>query len=168
MCMASIFFEVNTTQNGCFSSDSRVSSQKGKLWYIIEEYYFLTNVLYSWNPFGDWNMSRRWQVAKPAYSKQPRVLPLKRQISSQTSRIKSAILHGKAIPIQSYRGLNLIRFEHENDKHGAMVVIAEEVPSFRRMVDISPGIRVSQQAGKYFRVICSYRTSRECVSDDCT
>lgn len=109
-------------------------------------------------------MSQRSQLSKATHSKTTSTVAKKQ--TTQIPRIKSAILHGKAIPIQSYRGLNLVRFEHVNDKHGAMVVIAEEMPSLRRMVNIPPGVNVSQQAGKFFNVICSYKTSSDCISED--
>lgn len=112
-------------------------------------------------------MSQKNQVSKATYSKRKRSVP-KTQSSSQTPRIKSAILHGKPTPIQSYRGLNLVRFEHENGKDGAMVVIAEELPFRRRNLDIPPGqqINISEQAGKHFKVICAYQTSIDCVDED--
>ena len=119
---------------------------------------------YSFLKFVCGNMSQRSQVSKATHSKTTCMVGKKQ--TTQIPRIKSAILHGKAIPIQSYRGLNLVRFEHVNDKYGAMVVIAEEMPSLRRMVNIQPGVGVSQQAGKFFNVICSYKTSSDCISED--
>ena len=112
-------------------------------------------------------MSQKSQVSKAANSKRKRPTP-KTQASSQTPRIKSAILHGKSTPIQSYGGLNLVRFEHENGKDGAMVVIAEENPFRRRKLNIPSGqrINIGEQAGKHFKVICAYKTSSECVNED--
>lgn len=109
-------------------------------------------------------MSQRSQVSKGTHPQTTCMVPKKQ--TSQIPRIKSAILHGKAIPIQSYRGLNLVRFEYVDDTHGAIVVIAEEMPSLRRMVNIPSGVGVSPQAGKFFNVICSYKTSSDCISDD--
>ena len=85
--------------------------------------------------------------------------------SSQTPRIKSAILHGKATSLQSYRGVHLMRFEHKHGKDGPMVVIAEELP-FRKHEHLSNTElpNVSEQAGKHFNVICSYKTSKACIT----
>jgi len=84
--------------------------------------------------------------------------------SSQTPRIKSAILHGKATPLQNYRGVHLMRFEHKHGKDGPMVVIAEEWP-FRTHGRLNNPelLNVSEQAGKHFNVICSYKTSDNCI-----
>lgn len=85
----------------------------------------------------------------------------------RTSRIKSAILHGKASPIQSYRGMHLVRFEHEHGKGGPMVVIAEEWPFRTHKSLTNPALpNNSEQAGKHFNVICAYKTSRECINAD--
>ena len=86
--------------------------------------------------------------------------------SSQTPRIKSAILHGKATPLQSYRGVHLIRFEHKHGKDGPMVVLAEELP-FRahRHLNNTELPNVSQHAGKHFNVVCCYKTSNGCVDE---
>lgn len=85
--------------------------------------------------------------------------------SWRDSRIKSAILHGKATPIQSYRCMHLVRFEHEHGKDGPVVVIAEEWPSRSQKSLTYPALpNISQQAGKHFKVICSYKTSRECIN----
>lgn len=89
----------------------------------------------------------------------------KRKPSSQTPRIISAILHGKATLIQSYRAVNLYRFEHVNDKDDAMVVIAEEWPFGRRKVSPEK-LSISKQAGKYFEVVCAYKTSSDCITRD--
>lgn len=87
--------------------------------------------------------------------------------SAQIPRIKSAILHGNATPIQSYSGVHLVRFEHERGKDGPMVVIAEEWP-FRTHKSLkNPELpNISEQAGKHFNVICAYKTSHECINVD--
>lgn len=89
----------------------------------------------------------------------------KRKPSSQTPRIISAILHGKATLIQSYRGVNLYRFEHVNDKDDAMVVIAEEWPFRRRNVPPEK-LSISEQAGKHFEVVSAYNTISDCITTD--
>ena len=89
--------------------------------------------------------------------------------SSKTPRIESAILYGKATPIQSYRSVKLVRFEHEHGKDGPMVVIAEELPLTRHKFDIPPGqSNISEQAGKHFKVVCAYNTSSDCMDEDFT
>ena len=87
--------------------------------------------------------------------------------SWRDSRIKSAIFYGKATPIQSYRGVHLVRFEHEHGKDGPLVVIAEEWPFRSHKSLTNPALpNVSKQAGKHFKVICSYKTSKECINAD--
>lgn len=109
-------------------------------------------------------MSQKSQVPKATSTKLKTSAQVNRS-SSQTPRIKSAILHGNSKTIQNYRGLNLVRFEHESGKDGPMVVIAEEVPAFRR--NIPPGQQnVSEQAGKHFRVICAYKTNSDSIHKD--
>lgn len=51
-----------------------------------------------------------------------------------------------------------MRFEHKHGKDGPMVVIAEELP-FRthKHLKNTELPNVSEQAGKHFNVICSYK-----------
>lgn len=108
-------------------------------------------------------MSQKCQASKVKISKRKSSVP-NNEPSSQTPRIKSAILHGKATPIQSYRYMNLVRLEHEHGKDGPMVVIAEEFP-FRRRIPPEQA-SISEQAGKHFKVICAYKTSSDCINED--
>lgn len=57
-----------------------------------------------------------------------------------------------------------MRFEHKHGKDGPMVVIAEELP-FRthKHLKNTKLPNVSEQAGKHFNVICSYKTANECI-----
>ena len=111
-------------------------------------------------------MSQKRQATRAHFSKGERSTP-KNGPSSQTPRIKSAILHGKATPIQSYRGVHLVRFEHEHGKDGPMVVIAEEWPYRAHKSLTDPELpNISEQAGKHFNVICSYKTSSDCIDQE--
>ena len=111
-------------------------------------------------------MSQKRQVSRVYFSKREGSTQ-KNGSSSQTPRIKSAILYGKATPLQSYRGVNLLRFEHERGKDGPMVVIAEEWPFRTHKSLIDPELpNNSEQAGKHFNVICSYKTSGDCIEPD--
>lgn len=111
-------------------------------------------------------MSQKRQTSRVHFAKKERSTQ-RNGPSSQTPRIKSAILHGKATPIQSYSGVNLVRFEHEHGKDGPMVVIAEEWPFRTHKSLIDPELpNISEQAGKHFNVICSYKTSSECIEAD--
>ena len=110
-------------------------------------------------------MSQNRQASKVQFSKRKSSFP-KNEPSLQTPRIKSAILYGKATPIQSYRGMNLVRFEHEHGADGPMVVIAEEWPFRRRVVMLPEQTNISEQAGKPFKVICAYETSSNCIDRD--
>ena len=58
-----------------------------------------------------------------------------------------------------------MRFEHKHGKDGPMVVIAEELP-FRTHEHLKNTElpNVSEQAGKHFSVICSYKTSNDCIA----
>ena len=108
-------------------------------------------------------MSQKRQASKVEFSNSEK--PTRHtERSSQTPRIKSAILHGKATQLQSYRGVHLMRFEHKHGKDGPMVVIAEELP-FRthKHLNNTELPNVSEQAGKHFNVICSYKTTNECT-----
>lgn len=108
-------------------------------------------------------MSQKRQASKVEFSRSEK--PTRHPVrSSQTPRIKSAILHGKATPLQSYRGVHLMRFEHKHGKDGPMVVIAEELP-FRTHEHLNNTElpNASEQAGKYFNVICSYKTNKDCI-----
>ena len=110
-------------------------------------------------------MSQERQASKvqSSHSERP---TRKTERSSQTPRIKSAILHGKATPLQNYRGVHLIRFEHKHGKDGPMVVIAEEWPFRTHKHLINNELpNVSEQAGKHFNVICSYKTSSDCIDE---
>lgn len=111
-------------------------------------------------------MSQKRQASKVQFSHSER--PTRNTVrSSKTPRIKSAILHGKATPLQSYRGVHLIRFEHKHGKDGPMVVIAEEWPFRTHEHLINAELpNVSEQAGKHFNVICSYKTSSDCIDVD--
>lgn len=111
-------------------------------------------------------MSHKRQATRVHFSKAERSTP-KSEPSSHTPRIKSAILHGKATPIQSYSGVHLVRFEHEHGKDGPMVVIAEEWP-YREHKPLTDHElpNISEQAGKHFNVICSYKTSSDCIDQE--
>ena len=110
-------------------------------------------------------MSQNRQASKVQFSKRKTSFS-KNEPSLQTPRIKSAILHGKATSIQSYRGMNLVRFEHEHGANGPMVVIAEEWPFRRRTIIPPEQTNISEQAGKHFEVICAYKTRSNCIDGD--